>query len=117
MPKPRPRSNGRAGGSARYSGVFWQNCRLCCRRMIGSTFIPKPAIPRDGAMSRIRWMPVLGSVGQPRDRDPAASFAMFDTSSSEITYCRVPYDVEAAAKRIRENGLPLWLADRLLLGR
>jgi diadenosine tetraphosphatase ApaH/serine/threonine PP2A family protein phosphatase len=42
---------------------------------------------------------------------------MFDTDSREITYCRVPYDVEAAAKRIRENGLPLWLADRLLLGR
>jgi len=64
-----------------------------------------------------RWLAVLGSVGQPRDRNPAASFAMFDTSSSEITYCRVPYDVEAAAKRIRENGLPLWLADRLLVGR
>jgi diadenosine tetraphosphatase ApaH/serine/threonine PP2A family protein phosphatase len=64
-----------------------------------------------------RWLAVLGSVGQPRDRDPAASFAMFDTSSREITYCRVPYDVEAAASRIRENGLPQWLADRLLVGR
>jgi diadenosine tetraphosphatase ApaH/serine/threonine PP2A family protein phosphatase len=42
---------------------------------------------------------------------------MFDTSSREITFCRVAYDVEAAAKRIRENGLPLWLADRLAIGR
>jgi diadenosine tetraphosphatase ApaH/serine/threonine PP2A family protein phosphatase len=58
-----------------------------------------------------------GSVGQPRDGDPAASFAMFDTASREITYCRVPYDVDAAAKRIRDNGLPNWLADRLLVGR
>jgi diadenosine tetraphosphatase ApaH/serine/threonine PP2A family protein phosphatase len=56
-------------------------------------------------------------VGQPRDADPAASFAIFDTNSREITYCRVPYDVEAAASRIRENGLPIWLADRLLTGR
>jgi diadenosine tetraphosphatase ApaH/serine/threonine PP2A family protein phosphatase len=64
-----------------------------------------------------RWLAVLGSVGQPRNGDPAASFAMFDTDSREITYCRVPYDVETAAKRIRDNGLPLWLADRLLVGR
>jgi diadenosine tetraphosphatase ApaH/serine/threonine PP2A family protein phosphatase len=64
-----------------------------------------------------RWLAVLGSVGQPRDRDPAASFAMFDTNSREISYCRVPYDIEAAASRIRDNGLPLWLADRLSVGR
>jgi diadenosine tetraphosphatase ApaH/serine/threonine PP2A family protein phosphatase len=63
-----------------------------------------------------RWLAVLGSVGQPRDGNPAACFAMFDTKSSEITYCRVPYDVETAARRIRQNGLPLWLADRLLVG-
>jgi diadenosine tetraphosphatase ApaH/serine/threonine PP2A family protein phosphatase len=63
-----------------------------------------------------RWLAVLGSVGQPRDGNPAASFAMFDTGSREITWCRVPYDVEAAAARIRENGLPGWLADRLLIG-
>jgi diadenosine tetraphosphatase ApaH/serine/threonine PP2A family protein phosphatase len=42
---------------------------------------------------------------------------LFDTSSCEITYCRVPYDVDAAARRIRENGLPVWLADRLAIGR
>jgi diadenosine tetraphosphatase ApaH/serine/threonine PP2A family protein phosphatase len=64
-----------------------------------------------------RWLAVLGAVGQPRDGNPAASFAMLDTGSREITWCRVPYDVETAARRIRENGLPLWLADRLLIGR
>jgi diadenosine tetraphosphatase ApaH/serine/threonine PP2A family protein phosphatase len=64
-----------------------------------------------------RWLAVLGSVGQPRDGNPAASFAMLDTAAKEITYCRVPYDVETAALRIRENGLPRWLADRLLVGR
>jgi diadenosine tetraphosphatase ApaH/serine/threonine PP2A family protein phosphatase len=42
---------------------------------------------------------------------------MFDTNSREITWCRVPYDVNAAANRIRENGLPPWLADRLSSGR
>jgi diadenosine tetraphosphatase ApaH/serine/threonine PP2A family protein phosphatase len=64
-----------------------------------------------------RWLAVLGSVGQPRDGNPAACFAMFDTKAKAITYCRVPYDVEAAASRIRENGLPFRLADRLLVGR
>ena len=64
-----------------------------------------------------RWLAVLGSVGQPRDGDPAAAFAMLDTTSRELTYCRIPYDVEAAAQRIRENGLPSLLADRLFVGR
>jgi diadenosine tetraphosphatase ApaH/serine/threonine PP2A family protein phosphatase len=68
-------------------------------------------------LSGRRWLSVLGAVGQPRDSDPAASFAMFDTRSREITWCRVPYDVEEAARRIRENGLPLWLAERLSFGR
>lgn len=64
-----------------------------------------------------RWLAVIGSVGQPRDGNPAAAYAMLDTTSREITYCRVPYDVETAAERIRANGLPHWLADRLLAGR
>lgn len=64
-----------------------------------------------------QWLGVLGSVGQPRDGNPAAAFAMYDTARREIDYCRVPYDVETAANRIRANGLPLWLADRLSAGR
>ena len=79
-------------------------------------FIPAPGVPVPLLAGR-RWLAVLGSVGQPRDRNPAASFAMLDTETREITYCRVPYDVEAAAQRIRDNGLPLWLADRLMVGR
>lgn len=64
-----------------------------------------------------RWLAVLGSVGQPRDGNPAASFAMLDTQRGELTYCRAPYDVDEAAARIRNNGLPAWLADRLFMGR
>jgi diadenosine tetraphosphatase ApaH/serine/threonine PP2A family protein phosphatase len=81
-----------------------------------TSFIPTADVPVNLLGGR-RWLAVLGSVGQPRDGNPAASFAMFDTRSQEITYCRVPYDVEAAAMRIRENGLPHWLADRLMVGR
>jgi diadenosine tetraphosphatase ApaH/serine/threonine PP2A family protein phosphatase len=80
-----------------------------------TSFIPTTDVPVQLLGGR-RWLAVLGSVGQPRDGDPAASFAMLDTTSREITYCRVPYDVGAAAERIRANGLPHWLADRLLVG-
>ena len=81
-----------------------------------TNFIPITDVPVQLLGGR-RWLAVLGSVGQPRDGNPAAAFAMFDTTSREITYCRVPYDVEAAADRIRANGLPHWLADRLLVGK
>jgi diadenosine tetraphosphatase ApaH/serine/threonine PP2A family protein phosphatase len=81
-----------------------------------TSFVPTPGVPVQLLRGR-QWLAVLGSVGQPRDGNPAASFAMYDTDAEAITYCRVPYDVEAAAQRIRENGLPHWLADRLSAGR
>jgi diadenosine tetraphosphatase ApaH/serine/threonine PP2A family protein phosphatase len=81
-----------------------------------TSFVPTAGVPVQLLKGR-QWLAVLGSVGQPRDGDPAACFALYDTSSCEITYCRVPYDVETAAKRIRDNGLPVWLADRLAIGR
>lgn len=68
-------------------------------------------------LSGRRWLAVLGSVGQPRDGNPAASYAILDTTRSELTYCRAPYDVAEAAARIRDKGLPAWLADRLPLGK
>jgi diadenosine tetraphosphatase ApaH/serine/threonine PP2A family protein phosphatase len=80
-----------------------------------TAFVPVSGVPVQLLKGR-QWLAVLGSVGQPRDGIPAACFALFDTLSFEITYYRVPYDVETAAKRIRENGLPVWLADRLTIG-
>jgi diadenosine tetraphosphatase ApaH/serine/threonine PP2A family protein phosphatase len=79
-------------------------------------FTPVSSVPVQ-LLSGRRWLAVMGSVGQPRDGDPAACFTMFDTDRCELTYCRVPYDVEAAAARIRDNGLPSSLADRLFVGR
>ena len=81
-----------------------------------TSFVPSSGISVPLLGGR-QWLVVLGSVGQPRDGNPAASFAMLDTTAKEITYCRVPYDVEAAASRIRAAGLPRWLADRLSAGR
>jgi predicted phosphodiesterase len=58
-----------------------------------------------------------GSTGQPRDGDPRAAYAIYDTGEKQITYYRVGYDVEAAQKKIHAAGLPPILADRLSLGR
>jgi diadenosine tetraphosphatase ApaH/serine/threonine PP2A family protein phosphatase len=79
-------------------------------------FVPTPGLGVQLLNGR-RWLAVLGSVGQPRDGNPAACFATYDTDTREITYCRIAYDVDTAANRIRAKGLPLWLADRLLQGR
>jgi diadenosine tetraphosphatase ApaH/serine/threonine PP2A family protein phosphatase len=59
----------------------------------------------------------VGSVGQPRDGNPDASFGILDPEARLLTVRRVAYDVDAAARRIREVGLPGILADRLHLGR
>ena len=81
-----------------------------------TSFVPTADVPVRLLRGR-QWLAVLGSVGQPRDGDRAAAYAVYDTGAEQITYCRVPYDVETAAQRIRDNGLPHWLADRLLVGR
>ena len=81
-----------------------------------TSFVPTSSIPVSLLKGR-QWLAVAGSVGQPRDHNPAACFLTYDTLSREISYCRVAYDVEAAATRIRDAGLPVWLADRLLQGR
>lgn len=58
-----------------------------------------------------------GSVGQPRDRDWRAAFALYDDALRRITFYRVPYDVRMAQTRIGRAGLPDRLASRLSVGR
>lgn len=63
-----------------------------------------------------RWLAVLGAVGQPRDGNPAASYAILDSERQQLTYCRAPYDIEQAAAQIGKNHLPPWFAQRLFVG-
>jgi predicted phosphodiesterase len=65
----------------------------------------------------MRYLVNPGSIGQPRDGNPQASFAMLDTDTRTVTIYRVPYRIERAQQRILEEGLPRPLADRLALGR
>jgi predicted phosphodiesterase len=65
----------------------------------------------------IRYLVNPGSVGQPRDGDPRAAFAIYDADKKEILLRRVEYPVPAAQEKILAAGLPVSLANRLALGR
>ena len=57
-----------------------------------------------------------GSVGQPRDGDPRAAYALLDTAAGSVAFHRSPYPIADAQRRIRERGLPEMFAERLALG-
>lgn len=67
-------------------------------------------------MNKGKWLLNPGSVGQPRDGDPRAAWAQFDTEALKARFHRVEYPIEAAAAAIREAGLPSHLGDRLFKG-
>ncbi|MFW5845716.1 MAG: metallophosphoesterase family protein [Planctomycetota bacterium] len=58
-----------------------------------------------------------GSVGQPRDENALTGYAIFDTDENQVTIKRFEYDIDSAAAKIREAGLPEVLAQRLYLGK
>jgi len=82
-------------------------------RLVSHTPVTDVPIPLAGQR---QWLAVIGSAGQPRDGNPAAAFATYDTARRELTYRRAPYDIETVAAKIRAAGLPEVLAIRLLLG-
>jgi predicted phosphodiesterase len=80
--------------------------------LLGYTHVPFHSTLSKGAVTN------PGSVGQPRDGNPSASYAKLDILNGKIK-CeieRISYDVESAASRIVECGLPTFLAERLFIG-
>jgi diadenosine tetraphosphatase ApaH/serine/threonine PP2A family protein phosphatase len=67
-------------------------------------------------LSTGRWLLNPGSVGQPRDGDPRAAYALLDLEESRASFHRVAYPVERTQEEIRERGLPDSLAERLAVG-
>jgi diadenosine tetraphosphatase ApaH/serine/threonine PP2A family protein phosphatase len=63
-----------------------------------------------------RWLCTIGAVGQPRDDNPAAAYALLDDERDTLTTVRVPYDIESAAQKILAAGLPPRFATRLYFG-
>ncbi len=79
-------------------------------------FAPTPGVPVPMPRHR-QWVATIGSVGQPRDGDPRAMYALFDTATAQATFHRVAYDYQSAAAAIRAAGLPEFFAKRLEDGR
>ncbi len=75
-------------------------------------FTPVPGIEIP-LMANRQWLVVPGACGQPRDGNPAACYARFDTQTALLSFQRIPYDHEAAAARILASGLPPAVAQRL----
>jgi len=78
-------------------------------------FTPTPGAPIPLTRNR-RWLAIAGSVGQPRDGNNAAAYALFDDESRLLTFFRVPYDHQTAARKVLAAGLPEQLALQLLTG-
>ena len=82
------------------------------RDLISYSFEKKIPVPHDGKV-----IVNVGSVGQPRDQDPRACFAVYDTEEEMVRIRRTRYDVDLVAEKIQRAGLPAALGERLKLGR
>ncbi|HEV2251548.1 MAG TPA: metallophosphoesterase family protein [Candidatus Limnocylindria bacterium] len=94
----------RTAGSA-MAGIA---ARYCC---VGHTHVPATFRPGDGKV-----MINPGSVGQPRDGDPRAAYALLDPAAGSVDLRRVEYDIGLTQGRMRDRKLPELLADRLRFG-
>lgn len=85
----------------------------------GHALMPfKPTVGVGVPVPRLRaCVATVGSVGQPRDGDPRAMYALYDLAAGRLTFHRVAYDHAAAAAAIRQAGLPEFFAYRLETGR
>ncbi len=93
-------------GHSHIAGIFYANGNRI-ERLKGLT----AAIDRSK-----KYVVNVGSVGQPRDGDSRASFAIYDSKESTVEIKRIEYDIETAQKKILDSGLPKWLASRLSEG-
>lgn len=99
------------------------NKRLC---FIGHSHVPLVFIEKEGldylpptdiqCRDDSRYIVNIGSVGQPRDGDPRASYVIYDDAERNIEFRRVAYDIAEAQRKIIDAGLPAFLAQRLETG-
>jgi diadenosine tetraphosphatase ApaH/serine/threonine PP2A family protein phosphatase len=106
------------------SNFSYQFTQLCFH---GHTHVPRIYIKSDKVReipaesveieSNAKYFINVGSVGQPRDGDPRACYAIYDHDSRLVVFRRVEYDMATTQAKIIEAGLPKMLADRLSEGR
>jgi diadenosine tetraphosphatase ApaH/serine/threonine PP2A family protein phosphatase len=110
-----------------------RSLRATASKLVFSGHVHAPALYRrteDGRMGthrpesgtrivldqRHQYLVIPGAVGQPRDANNAACYALYDETTRELRYFRVPYDHGAAARRVIGAGLPIVFAMRLVEG-
>ena len=86
-----------------------RNHRVSARGLLPE--VPLPLLPTH------RYIINIGSVGQPRDTDPRAAYAVLDTTGPTVTLHRVPYPVDETQRKMEAAGLPVPLIERIALGR
>ena len=97
--------------------------------LVGHSHVPAIFKLEDGSCSTSKFLPNIGlalgrsrlivnpgGVGQPRDGDPQASYAIYDTEARMVRLYRIPYDIEATQDKMMQAGLPVRLATRLSQG-
>jgi predicted phosphodiesterase len=86
----------------------------------GAAHVTHRSLARGGTVKLDRGLSYIvncGSVGQPRDGNPLASFGLYDTARREVKIMRVEYAVERVREKMEEANLPALLGERLALGR
>ncbi len=97
--------------------------------LVGHSHVPMVFKEEDGSCSFSQFSPSIGlalgksrliinpgSVGQPRDKEPRASYALYDSESNMVRLYRVPYDIKATQEKMMREGLPMRLVERLSYG-
>jgi diadenosine tetraphosphatase ApaH/serine/threonine PP2A family protein phosphatase len=79
----------------------------------GDTRAREPRYGEPYALNGQRQIVNPGSIGQPRDQNPNAAYAMLDTETGVFEHRRIPYDIPDVQKRMRAAGLPERLVTRL----
>jgi diadenosine tetraphosphatase ApaH/serine/threonine PP2A family protein phosphatase len=98
-------------GHAHEQALFYQSA---VGKLIRFAPHPGDEIP---VLQHRQWVGIVGSLGQPRDGNPEACFAVFEPELEVLTFHRVPYDHFTAADKVRRAGLPEDLANRLITGK
>jgi predicted phosphodiesterase len=110
---------------AAQSSFNYQHTAVCFNghTHVPVAFVRGPAGIQGGMYTKIKievgrkYFINVGSIGQPRDRNPKSSYATFDLLNNIIELHRLDYDIAFTQKKIRAAGLPESLADRIALGR
>lgn len=76
----------------------------------------KPTVSKARLPKENRYAINVGSVGQPRDGDPRASYVIYDPDKRDVTFCRVTYDIDSARQRIMLTSIAEQNGDRLKVG-